>query len=54
MNYIGVSRKQKRKKKGKTIQVILIIIAIITSIYMLASIDLPVLSNISGAIVNRY
>lgn len=52
MNYLGESRKQSRKKKGRTFQVILIIIAIITSIYLLANIDLPVLSNISGAIVS--
>jgi len=54
MNYLGESRKQSRKKKGRTFQIILIIIAIITSIYLLANIDLPVLSNISGAIVSRY
>jgi len=53
MNYIGESRKHNRKKKGKSIQIVLIIIAIITSIYLLANIDLPILSNVSGAIVHR-
>lgn len=54
MNYIGESRKYKRKKKGKTFQIILITIAILISVYMLASIELPVLSNISGALVSRH
>lgn len=51
MNYIGQSRKQNRKKKGKLLQIILIIIGIILSIYLLANINLPILSNISGSIV---
>ena len=53
MNYLGNSRKEKRKKKNKVIQVVIIIIAIIVSIYLLASMNLPILSNISGAVVNR-
>jgi len=54
MNYLGESRKQNRKKKSRTFQIILIIVAVITSIYLLANIDLPVFSNVSGAIVSRY
>lgn len=53
MNYIGNSRKEKRKKKNKIVQIVIIVIAIIVSIYLLANMNLPILSNISGAIVNR-
>jgi len=53
MNYLGNSRKEKRKKKNKIVQIAIIVVAIIVSIYLLASMNLPILSNISGAIVNR-
>lgn len=53
MNYIGNSRKTKRKKNSKVIQVVVIIIAVVISIYLLAQMNLPVLSDISGAVVSR-
>lgn len=53
MNYIGNSRKSKRRKTNKVIQVVVIIIAVVVSIYLLAQMNLPVLSNISGAVVSR-
>lgn len=53
MNYLGNSRKEKRKKKNKIVQIAIIVVAIIVSIYLLASMNLPILSNISGAIVSR-
>lgn len=50
MSYMG--RKSSRKKKSSIGQVILAIIAVIVIVYLLANINLPILSNISGAIVN--
>lgn len=53
MNYIGNSRKEKRKKNNKIVQVTVIVVAVSVSIYLLAQMNLPVLSNISGAVVSR-
>lgn len=53
MNYMGNSRKSKRKKKNKVIQIVVIIVALVISIYLIAQMNLPVLSNISGAVVSR-
>lgn len=53
MNYIGNSRKEKRKRRNGIFQVIIIIIAILVSIYLLSKMNLPILSNISGTVINR-
>lgn len=52
MNYIGNSRKEKRRKKNRVLQCAVIILAIGASIYLLAQMNLPILSNISGAVVS--
>lgn len=53
MNYIGNSRKLKRKKNSRIFQIVIIVIAVIISIYLLAQMKLPILSDISGAVVSR-
>lgn len=53
MNYIGNSRKTKRKKNNKVVQFAVVVVAVVVSIYLLAKMNLPVLSDISGVVVSR-